>query len=93
MTMLFAIAAVLAQLPDAVTNEAVKSFDQGGFKAVAAVLGAAVVALAFVNWRLYLAVREMAAEQLAFAKQSIVANEQSVSAINALTLEVRASRK
>lgn len=45
-----AIAVAIGQVPDAVTNEAVKAFDEGGYKAVAIVglVGcAAVGALAF----------------------------------------------
>lgn len=91
------IAMVLAQVPDAVTNEAVKAFDQGGFKGVAAVLLVMNVAQGFVNWRLYQAVREMSAKLLEFATKAVenAAQGQSLqreqtAAMGALAQEVRA---
>lgn len=90
---------LLAQgpVPPAVTDEAVKAFDQGGFKAVAAVLFAMNLAQGFANWRLYQAVREMSAKLLDFATKSVDDSAQAraqqreqTAAMSALAQEVRA---
>lgn len=87
----------LGQVPDAVTNEAVKAFDEGGFKAVAGVLLVMCAALAVTCWRLYLAVREMSAKLLDFATKSVDDSAQAraqqreqTAAMTALAQEVRA---
>ena len=91
--------ALLAQVPDSVTNEAVKAFDQGGFKAVAAILLVACAVEGFVCWKLYVAVREMSTKLLEFATNAVTNSAQGQSvqreqaaAMTALAQEVRAGR-